>query len=105
MRTVIPGLLNTPTFDLSVTVHSHHRDTEGGICGACGRRSPCPARCSAAAVIVAAGADPRTCQQSQPARVSSTRSAQPDFEVTGFAISGRTRPLSPAGFTYERDAE
>lgn len=101
---MIPGLFGTATFDLSVTVHGHHYDTGDGSCAACGSPVPCPARVFSASVISAAGQDPRSYQQPHPMpspRPQEDPESSQDWEG-GFAVTGRKRPLPPAGFDYDR---
>lgn len=117
MRTPIPSLPGTPTHEVAVVLYQGHHGGAGGACVRCGELAPCSVRTHAASVIAAAGEDPRwydgrlspPTRAADPPRLADRRLAgEPDFGQTypdhcGYAVGGRSVPLSPGSFLYERD--
>jgi hypothetical protein len=68
MRDVISSLSGSNTHRLALTNFGRHPDGGNGTCAWCGRTTPCPARQHAAAVIEAAGEDPRWYEAPAPRR-------------------------------------
>jgi hypothetical protein len=114
MSAFIPGIQGSATHRTSTELLMRHRDAGNGMCDGCGHRAPCPARCHASTVIVAAGEDPRTYDAAAPDLASETRSVhaghQPEHQDppgtsahTGYHLTGRSRRPESSGLTYERD--
>jgi hypothetical protein len=119
MLTLIPGLRGSLTHQISADLYQNHRDTGLGRCACCARPAPCPARQHAISVLVAAGDDPHRydSRAPRPADVDACcaeddgppHHERPELDQLeqpgygGYALGGRGRHLSDAGFTYERD--
>jgi len=118
--TQIPNLHGTPTHRTAVELYQGHHGDATGACVRCGERAPCPVHSHAASVITAAGEDPRwydgRLTTAPPTPASGPRQPGGDERPTaqldlrqrypdhvGYAIGGRTVPMSPEGFLYERD--
>ncbi|RNL87700.1 hypothetical protein EFE23_26680 [Micromonospora solifontis] len=91
--TPIPGLRRTVLYETAVAIYQRHRQSELGVCGACGQPAPCPARHHAALVISSTGTDPEPLEE----RSSPTYS--------GWQVGGRGRPLDESALMYERDSD
>jgi hypothetical protein len=63
----IDGLRDSMTYRLAVQMYRQHHDPPDGVCHRCDRPAPCPPRRHAAAVIEAAGDDPRRYDVAPPA--------------------------------------
>ncbi len=99
MDAPIPGLRESLTFAVAVSVYQRHPGTGTGVCAGCGQRAPCPARRNAASVIVAAGDDPRRYDAGAPGEPAS-----PPY--TGYRVGGRSRRVDEdIGYFYDRDRE
>ncbi len=98
MITVIPGLRQSPVYQVSADLYRRHHDAGHPRCTCCGQPTPCPARRHAATVLLAAGDDPHR----------HDRHGQPDTSSSGYvgyALGGRGNRLPPEGFAYDRDPE
>jgi hypothetical protein len=111
--TVIPGLRDSLTYQVSAELYQRHRDAGNGACAACGDSAPCPSRRHATSVIVAAGEDPRfydvpavpVAGDPQPAQ--GQREDRPELAAptyTGYQLGGRGHRASPQGYFHDRDS-
>ena len=108
----MPGLRGSSTHVLAGEIYQRHWDAGMGMCVTCGNPVPCAPGVHAAAVLHAVGDDldaypPRRWPDPEvhhPVRSGPPPEPEPaESEVYGFAVSGRSRPLNPSGFGYERD--
>ena len=108
---LVAALHGSSTHRLSVDVFLRHRDNGRGMCILCGCRVPCPAGWRAAAVIQAAGEDPR-CYASLPAGEHTSDGARKvdqgygrvavPADVSGYRVGGVGRRADVPFFCYER---
>ncbi len=120
MHRPIPTLRGTLTHATAVELHQRHLGTADEACARCGRPTPCPVQAFAATVIAAAGEDPSSYDDRPtlpaPAGPVAGQARQPDPtpaighdhgqaqpEHVGYALSGRSVPLSVEGLLYERE--
>lgn len=100
---LIPTLAGSATHEAAITLYLGHLDSGAGACARCGRPAPCRVQAHAAQVIMAAGEDPRR-YDGPPAREHPDRpgpgETHPDH--LGISIAGRTVPIDPANYLYER---
>lgn len=111
---VIGGLCGSPMHRTAVGIYLRHHDAGTGVCAQCGHRAPCAAGRHAAAVIVAAGEDPRGYRGHplpRPAASDLHRERRPgpgaakaaaQMEVTGYRLGGVGRRADVPYVGYER---
>jgi hypothetical protein len=99
-HSVISGLRDSMTYKLAVHVYQGHHDPGSGVCVRCGHSAPCPPRGRAAAVIVAAGDDPRQYDAQPPGGpyryASATPAHRPQLRRRVPMVDG----LRPTGYGY-----
>jgi hypothetical protein len=89
---VIPSLRGTALHQAGADLYRRHRGGPDGLCGWCGRPSPCSSRVLGASVIEAAGEDPRRYDTDEGTPAA----------VTGYHLGGLGRRSDVPHFDYER---
>jgi hypothetical protein len=89
---VIPGIRGTTLHQTAVDLYRRHHGGLDGLCGWCGRPSPCSSRVLGASVIETAGEDPRRYDAADGTPVG----------VTGYRVGGLGRRSEVPQFDYER---